>query len=75
MTYSSIAKRFDTHPRVIATIMRTNKHPEIYPCYKVVNIKGELLWYSAGGPTIKKRLLQADGVKFISERVSSEYII
>ena len=42
-TYSSIAKKFDTHPRAIASIMRTNTKPEIYPCYKVVNISGELL--------------------------------
>ncbi len=62
-TYKSIAQRFNTHPRAIATIMRTNKLPEVYPCYKVVSVSWDLLWYSAKeGPKTKKKLLELDGV-------------
>ncbi len=36
-TYKSIADRFCVHPRKVAAVMRYNKHPDIYPCYKVVS--------------------------------------
>jgi len=74
-TYSRIAKIFHTHPRAVASIMRTNKQPEIYPCYKVVNVSGELLGYNNGWPSIKRKLLAIDGVKFVWNRVSSECIL
>lgn len=35
-TYKALAEKFGTHPRAIATYMRTNKELDIYPCYKVV---------------------------------------
>lgn len=75
-TYKSIANRFNTHPRAVATIMRTNKYPEIYPCYKVVSVSGDLLWYSAKeGPKTKKELLKADGVIIENNKVDSSCMI
>jgi O6-methylguanine-DNA--protein-cysteine methyltransferase len=35
-TYKALAEKFETHPRAIATYMRTNKELDVYPCYKVV---------------------------------------
>lgn len=35
-TYKALAEKFGTHPRAIATYMRTNTEYETYPCYKVV---------------------------------------
>ena len=35
-TYKALAQKFSTHPRAIATYMRTNKELDTYPCYKVV---------------------------------------
>ncbi len=75
-TYKSIAQRFDTHPRAIATIMRTNKSPEVYPCYKVVSVSGDLLWYSAKeGPKTKKELLESDGVIIANGKVDKSCMI
>lgn len=39
-TYKALAEKFKTHPRAIATYMRTNKEIDIYPCYKVVGTDG-----------------------------------
>jgi O6-methylguanine-DNA--protein-cysteine methyltransferase len=39
-TYKALATKFDTHPRAIATYMRTNKEYNLYPCYKVVAADG-----------------------------------
>ena len=33
-TYKNIAEKFGVHPRVVASAMRHNKHPDIYPCSK-----------------------------------------
>ena len=42
VTYKSLADRFDVHPRKIAMVMKHNKKPDIYPCYKVIKTSGEL---------------------------------
>ena len=41
-TYKALAEKFHTHPRAIATYMRTNKDLDTYPCYKVVAADGGL---------------------------------
>lgn len=47
ISYKKLWDIFWLHPRKIASIMRQNKHPEIYPCYKVVNESWKIWWYSA----------------------------
>lgn len=63
-TYKSIGDRFRLHSRTVGVIMSRNKHPELYPCFKVVKSNGELGGYSAGGAKRKAELLRKDGVKF-----------
>ncbi len=47
-TYKALAQKFNTHPRAIASYMRSNKNRDSYPCYKVVAdtgwISGYILW-------------------------------
>lgn len=45
-TYKKIWEKFSLHPRTIASIMKTNEEPEIYPCYKVISSNWNISWYS-----------------------------
>jgi O-6-methylguanine DNA methyltransferase len=57
--------------RAVGMCMRTNAHPEIVPCYKVVASDGSLTGYSAGkGIITKKEKLLHDGVSFIGDKVN-----
>jgi len=57
--------------RAVGMCMKTNQHPEIVPCYKVVASDGSLTGYSAGeGITTKKEKLLRDGVSFSGEKVN-----
>jgi len=62
-TYKSIGDRFKLHPRLVGLVMSRNKHPELYPCFKVVKSNGELGGYSAGGVKKKAELLKRDGIQ------------
>jgi len=56
--------------RAVGMLMKTNLHPDIVPCYKVVASDGSLTGYSAGkGIITKKEKLLHDGVKFKNEKV------
>lgn len=56
--------------RAVGMCMKTNEHPEIIPCYKVVASDGSLTGYSAGkGVITKKEKLLRDGVKFKNDKV------
>ncbi len=55
-TYKALAQKFNTHPRAIATYMRTNKAYDTYPCYKVVAADWGLSGYILGVPEKEKRL-------------------
>src|SRR5271154_1476913 len=56
--------------RAVGMCMKTNQHPEIIPCYKVVASDGSLTGYSAGkGIVTKKQKLLSDGVKFSGDKV------
>jgi methylated-DNA-[protein]-cysteine S-methyltransferase len=64
VTYSELARACNTSPRAVGTIMRNNKEPDVYPCYKVVASSGALAGYSAiGGVNTKRKLLERDGVR------------
>ena len=73
-TYKALAEKFKTHPRAIATWMRTNKEVDIYPCYKVVSADGALRGYINWLPDKVKRL-ENDGVKIHNGKVDVGYII
>lgn len=48
--------------RAAGTVMRKNPIPLLIPCHRVVTAAGDLGNYSMGGPTIKRMLLEAEGV-------------
>ena len=47
ISYKKLWEIFSIHPRKVAMIMKKNKRPDIYPCYKVVNESWKVWWYSA----------------------------
>jgi len=73
-TYKALAERFNTHPRAIATYMRTNKELDTFPCYKVVANDRWLNWYVLGIEE-KQRRLENDWVMIEEWKVKEEYIL
>ena len=73
-TYKALAEKFHTHPRAIATYMRTNKELDTYPCYKVVSANGSLngyvLWIEE-----KQKRLERDGILVADGKVDIKNII
>ncbi|RAL57788.1 hypothetical protein BLD25_00320 [Candidatus Gracilibacteria bacterium GN02-872] len=75
-TYKNIALKFGVHPRKVAMIMKHNKDPIKYPCYKVVAYDGKISGYSTEkGVSEKIFKLKNDGVKIIEGKVLKEFII
>lgn len=62
VTYKMLGDIFHLHPRVIGKILASNKHPEIYPCYKVVKSDSSLGGYNIG---IKEKIrkLKKEGIE------------
>ncbi len=74
-TYKILADKFGVHPRKIASIMKYNKNPDIYPCYKVVSNDLKISGYSAYDWVYSKiRMLENDGIKIIDWKVLVEYV-
>lgn len=49
--------------RAVGTILHNNPNPAKYPCFRVVNSKGELTRnFAFGGIEAQKALLEADGI-------------
>ena len=75
-TYKNIAEKFGVHPRVVASAMRHNKHPDIYPCYKVVAHSRKISGYTTPGGVLEKiQKLEADGIVIEDGKVGEEFII
>lgn len=73
-SYKILAKLCKTSPRAIGKIMKTNPHPEEYPCYKVVGDDGSLVGYSGkGGIETKIKLLKRDGIEIVSGKIDEKY--
>ena len=71
-TYGQLAKLAGSPgaARAVGMCMKTNEHPEIIPCYRVVASDGSLTGYSAGeGIITKKEKLLKDGVCFHGDKV------
>ena len=62
--------------RAVGTILHNNPNPAIYPCFRVVNSKGELTRnFAFGGIEAQKALLEADGIEVKDYAVDlSKYI-
>ena len=72
VTYGQIAEYLgDKHlARVVGNILHENPDESKYPCYKVVNAKGELSKaFVFGGENRQIALLQSEGVELEGNRV------
>jgi len=72
VSYGELARACRTSPRAIGMIMKNNKDPVRYPCYKVIKADGSIGGYSKGiGKKIK--LLKGDKIKIKNNRVDKKY--
>jgi O-6-methylguanine DNA methyltransferase len=72
VTYGQIAEALGCPgaARAVGNALHKNPDGDKYPCYKVVNSKGELSGrFAFGGIMIQQERLEADGIKVINNRV------
>ena len=72
VTYGQIAQALGNRrlARAVGNILHTNPDPSRYPCYKVVNAKGQLSQaFAFGGLQVQQRLLEQEGIEVIDGRV------
>lgn len=65
VTYGIIALRLGNAglARYVGNALHKNPNPSLYPCYKVVNAKGELSKnFAFGGIDMQKKLLESEGI-------------
>ena len=75
-SYKNIAEKFWVHPRKIASVMRYNKDPITYPCYKVLSHGGKISWYNTDRWVEEKiEKLKADGIEISGWKVDKKYFI
>ena len=75
-TYKNLADKFWVHSRRIASVMKMNKHPDIYPCYKVISHSWNLSWYSwPDGTNSKISMLEADWIKVVDWKIGRKFIV
>lgn len=61
-TYKFLADKFNTHPRAVGSILRSNKDKSV-PCYKVIKSNGKLGGYNGLLRKSKRELLKKEGIK------------
>lgn len=74
-TYGQIAELAGNRnmARAVGNVLHKNPNPELIPCYRVVNSKGELSGeFAFGGAGAQAELLKADGIEVINGRVNME---
>ena len=72
ITYATLAEMLGNRAwaRAVGNALHKNPDGEKYPCYKVVNSKGELSRaYAFGGMAEQKRRLEADGIRVENGKV------
>lgn len=72
VTYGQIAEAIGCPggARAVGNALHKNPDGNRYPCYKVVNSKGELSGrFAFGGITVQQEKLEADGIKVINSYV------
>ena len=75
VTYGTLAEMMGNRAlaRAVGNALHSNPDGEKYPCYKVVNSKGELSRaYAFGGADEQKRRLAGDGIVVENVRVDLE---
>lgn len=71
-TYGQLAEKLGNKKfaRVVGNLLHKNPDGNTFPCYKVVNSKGELSKsYSFGGIEEQKRRLESDGIEVVNYKV------
>ena len=59
--------------RAVGNALHKNPNPEEIPCFRVVNVKGELSGsFAFGGLDEQARLLEADGIRVVDGKVDLE---
>lgn len=62
--------------RAVGNALHINPAPDVIPCYRVVNAKGMLAPHFAfGGADVQKKLLEAEGVEVIDNKVDLKKFI
>lgn len=75
-SYKNLAIKFEVHPRKIASVMRYNKEPLMFPCYKVLADSGKISWYNTDRWVLEKvEKLESDGIKIQDGKVDKKYFI
>lgn len=72
VTYKQVAESLGNKglARAVGNILHKNPDEHKYPCYKVLNSKGELAEaFVFGGKEIQKKKLEKDGIKVINNKV------
>lgn len=72
VTYKQVAESLGNKglARVVGSTLHKNPDGDKYPCYKVLNSKGELAEaFVFGGKQIQKKRLEQDGIKVINNKV------
>ena len=72
VTYKQVAESLGNKglARVVGNILHKNPDGDKYPCYKVLNSKGELAEaFVFGGKNIQKERLEKDGIEVINNKV------
>ena len=72
VTYKQVAEHLGNKglARIVGTILHRNPDGDKYPCYKVLNSKGELAdAFVFGGKEVQKERLEKDGIDVIDNRV------
>lgn len=72
VTYGQIAEAVGCPgaARAVGNALHRNPDGEKYPCYKVVNSKGELSGrFAFGGIMVQQERLEADGIKVTNYRI------
>jgi O-6-methylguanine DNA methyltransferase len=69
LTYADLARKLkSTGYRAVGQALHRNPYAPAVPCHRVVGSDGRLTGY-AKGLAAKRRLLEAEGVRFIGQRV------
>lgn len=66
MTYKQVADIVKTTPRVVGFAMAGNKDTGKVPCHRVIDSQGKLRGYGYGGISVKKQLLEHEGIQFLN---------
>ncbi len=73
-TYAQIARLLGTSPRAVGRLAGKNEIPVLIPCHRVVRSDGSLGGYSLG-TSVKRALLEFEGVPVVNGRVPRQYLI